>query len=360
MVHFEALQALHGDCFLLRWGADKLAVIDGGPAGVYPNLKKRLDTIAAGNKLGIDLMMVSHIDDDHINGLLALMRDLRDLKENSEALPYNIRRFWHNSFADLVGVKGNTAETAALSSLASNDGELNDWGRQMTDPRTVAVLASVNQGRQLRDLIALFKLEGNKPVGGIVVGAKPPIDVEGLTISVVGPLDDQLEQLRKDWKKAPQSKKAELADYLDESTANLSSIVCLAEVEGKKLLLTGDARGDYVLDGLHEYGHLKSGTLELDLLKVPHHGSNRNIETDFFEALPARHYVISADGKHGNPDRDTLRWLIEAREDDAQYTIHLTNKLPWMKAFFSRMQDGRKFKVNYRPAADDAFIDIAL
>jgi exosome complex RNA-binding protein Rrp4 len=360
MIHFEVLQAKYGDCFVMRWTGGRLAVIDGGPAGVYPILQARLDTIAADKKLVIDLMMVSHIDDDHINGLLALMTDLRDLKDNGEALPYDIRRFWFNSFEEVIGAKGKHAQDASLAALASNSAEMNEWARLMSDERAVAVLTTVGQGRKLRDLIALLKLEGNQPFDDVVVGSTKPVDIEGLKVSIVGPLDDQLEALRKDWKKAPKASKAELADYLDTSTANLSSIVCLVEFEGKKLLLTGDARGDYILDGLHKYGHLKAGeSLELDLLKVPHHGSDRDSAPDFFEALPAKHYVISANGKYNNPDKDTLKWLIEAR-GDAEYVIHLTNELPWMKAFFNRMSDGRNFSVNYRGENDDDFIDIQL
>ena len=46
MLRFEVLQALYGDCFVLRWGEPddvRVAVIDGGPAGVYQtSLKTRL------------------------------------------------------------------------------------------------------------------------------------------------------------------------------------------------------------------------------------------------------------------------------------------------------------------------------
>ena len=88
---------------------------------------------------------------------------------------------------------------------------------------------------------------------------------------------------------------------------NLSSIVVLAEADGKSMLLCGDARGDHVLTGLETAGKLAAGgTLALDILKLPHHGSIRNVDHDFFARLPARHYVISADGRDGNPESATL------------------------------------------------------
>src|SRR4029077_11757707 len=114
--------------------------------------------------------------------------------------------------------------------------------------------------------------------------------IGGLDVTVVGPMDDQLKALKTAWAKAPKAKVADLADYLDSSTANLSSIVCLvtyrsAGAPDRKILLTGDARGDHALDGLHRYGLIQgNGPLALDLLKVPHHGSDRDVAQDFFEA----------------------------------------------------------------------------
>ncbi|MDT5259362.1 MAG: hypothetical protein QOD10_4442, partial [Mycobacterium sp.] len=73
----EVLRARKGDCSLLHYGtaADPgLALIDGGPTDVYkPFLKPRLKELRqeAGltqkrKPLPIDLMMLSHIDDDHV------------------------------------------------------------------------------------------------------------------------------------------------------------------------------------------------------------------------------------------------------------------------------------------------------
>ena len=45
------------------------------------------------------------------------------------------------------------------------------------------------------------------------------------------------------------------------------------------MLLTGDARGDDVLAGLREAGLLRRSPLHVDVLKLPHHGSDRNVET---------------------------------------------------------------------------------
>jgi hypothetical protein len=106
--------------------------------------------------------------------------------------------------------------------------------------------------------------------------------------------------------------------------ANLSSIVALAECGGKRMLLTGDARGDKILQGLESTGLLKkAGTMHVELLKVPHHGSSNNLEEDFFRRVTADHYVFSGDGEHGNPERESMEMLLKAR-GKKPFTIHLT------------------------------------
>jgi beta-lactamase superfamily II metal-dependent hydrolase len=91
----------------------------------------------------------------------------------------------------------------------------------------------------------------------------------------------------------------------------------------KRMLLTGDARGDHVMRGLQDAGVLTGATAHFDVLKVPHHGSDRNVTVDFFRRLPADHYIVSGNGKHGNPEIETLRMLAEAR-GAAPYTVHFT------------------------------------
>lgn len=98
----------------------------------------------------------------------------------------------------------------------------------------------------------------------------------------------------------------------------------IAEVDKKRILLTGDARGDKILEGLEQVNVLKpGGKMHVEILKVPHHGSDRNMKPIFFERVTADHYVFSGNGEHGNPERETLGMLLEAH-GDAEFTVHLT------------------------------------
>ncbi len=337
MLVLEALRARFGDALILHSGTKakpQLTVVDGGPPGVYNDaLRPRLEAIRAERgldartPLDIELMMVSHIDGDHVSGLLELASKLNDRRESGQPLPWRIRRFWHNSFDDIldnddlrVAAGASAMTTASLGEFLHAEGSL--------------ILASVKQGRDLRKLLDALSLGGNMPFKGLVLADGParPVTVGDLKITVVAPRKAELMALQEKWneeikpllrKERSRAGRAEIAAYVDESVHNLSSIVVLVESQGKRLLLTGDGRGDHTLDSLKASKLLKKGKLEVDLLKLPHHGSERNVAPDYFETIVARHYVVSADGKFDNPDVGTLRMISAARRDD-DVTVHLT------------------------------------
>jgi len=332
ILSLEVKQARKGDCLLLHYGTDAdrhLFLIDGGPKKVYaPTLKPRLLQLAgpAGAALIVDVLMVSHVDDDHIQGILDLTKEERDAKLDGKPRLLNVLSLWHNSYDDLVGSKvDEVVETVAehlgeaglkgmipddrieeiLESSDTDDAEVIEAG--------VGVLASIPQGHKLRDDAEFLCWGLNVEMGGgIIAASSDELSLDGdLEIKVAGPLPDELAAFKKkydEWllekAKGQKNAVAQLASYVDESVTNLSSIVVMVTAGGKDILLTGDARGDKILKGLERIDVLKKGgTMEVDILKVPHHGSSNNLDTDFFERIVADHYVFSGDGEHGNPER---------------------------------------------------------
>jgi hypothetical protein len=83
----------------------------------------------------------------------------------------------------------------------------------------------------------------------------------------------------------------------------------------------------------------------------------------FLKLFPADHYVISADGKYGNPDLKTLTGMAETL-GNRTYTVHFTNRTPTMKKALDalekeRQKPGRQFKIRFRDE-DSSFLDIKL
>ena len=357
----EALEAKYGDSLLLHYGEvddPKLIVIDGGPSGVFKKtLLPRLRELREerGEKVPIEILMVSHLDDDHVRGVLDLAEALDE--DDELRADFDVRTLWLNAFEDTVGEGQPLPSEVAPAGL---EGHIE------------AVIASVGQGRDLRDLARKMHWPLNQGFDEIVSApddAGVEVDLDPLRLTVIGPRQAELAELREEWDKKVQklakakpAEAAEIAEYLDESVYNLSSIVCLADVgtgkKRKRMLLTGDARGDKILLGLEAAGELKSDPLEIDLLKVPHHGSSRNLEQEFFERVKAKHIVISANGKYDNPDLETLEMIAAARPDD-DFTLYLTNSDlgdevgPRVEKFLEKKaKDGRDYEVVFRP--DDA------
>jgi beta-lactamase superfamily II metal-dependent hydrolase len=358
MVILEALNALHGDCLLFRYpGPDRnerLWIIDGGPKSetvdgktiaVWKDvLVPRLKQINPETPLPIALGMVSHIDDDHINGIQRLTSTLVAARPGQPAA-VKFARFWFNSLDKLVGPKpaGLTGEavTASLQSLVS---EKNLPG--VDDEHARLIMQSVDQGNALAADLRSLQLDGNKPIAGGFVKAKKgqqKFPIEGADVTVIGPLESRIEALRKAWAKAlkKQTKNARQAALQelflpvksqDKSVPNLSSIVVHVEVGGKKLLLTGDAHGDDVVKAWKELG-LGTTPAIIDVLKMPHHGSIRNTTESFLKFFIADHYVFSANGKYDNPDAPTLEALVKMH-GKRKVVLHFTNEdITWKKPY---------------------------
>jgi hypothetical protein len=338
----DVRRARKGDCLILHYGTKAepgLVLIDGGPSQVYkPQLKPRLAQIRNARGLGsndalpVDLLMVSHIDDDHINGMLELTKELIAAKDAQQPLPLRILSFWHNTFDDIIGNDPSKLTSAVTASFgaASLSGDPDTEG---LDPSAARVLASVDQGFRLRDDARKLTLRINPQFGGkLIMAAKgsKAIDLgKGLKMTVAGPMKAELAALQKTHdaflKKRAEKEKEALAAFTDTSVPNLSSLVLIAEAGKKRVLLTGDARGDKILEGLELIGALKkNASMHVDILKMPHHGSDRNMDRVFFDRITADHYVFSGDGEHGNPERETFEMLLAERGDTDQFTMHLT------------------------------------
>lgn len=340
----EAVPARYGDCLLLHYGdaAQRgLILIDGGPSRVWDKfLEPRLKAVRARRGAGfkIDMMMASHVDDDHVLGLGDFTDAWKTEKTAGRPWPYPVKLAWFNSFERISNAKDIGAVTASVTAstgaaaLDEIDLEKHGIADSETARAGLKVLASVGNGKALRDDLEALRVPINPGFEGRLVrpGGGPKVPYEmgpELRLHVVGPLVRQLDDLQKLFARELKPEAA-LAAYTDGSVPNLSSIVALASYKGKTILLTGDARADYVREGLKTEGLLAAdGTLHIDIFKMPHHGSDRNIAIDFFQQITADHYVASADGTYGNPDRSCIEMLIEARGKDAKYTIHLTYPL---------------------------------
>jgi hypothetical protein len=121
----------------------------------------------------------------------------------------------------------------------------------------------------------------------------------------------------------------------DPSKANGSSIMLLAEFDDQALLLAADGHAPDLataLERLCRERDIASMRLPLAAFKLPHHGSQKNLNRAVIEKTDCRRYLISTDGSgHHHPDHQAvlrvLRYSSQSPELLFNYDSDTTR--PW-------------------------------
>jgi beta-lactamase superfamily II metal-dependent hydrolase len=364
-------QSGKGDCLLLADTGDETRIlVDGGMPDAYSaHVASGISVLRKKKKKDIDLVYVSHIDQDHIGGVLRMLDDEvlwrvhehqvkngnRKHKPPRAPRPPEIGGIWHNGFRDQLPRKAEPIEEtlAAMAPVLSGAelDSLREIGRAQA-----ALTSSVGEAIRVSRRIAANQLNiplNRQAKGKLLMRRKDqkPIKLGNFAITILAPSTKQLEDLRTEWKdwldKATsrtfltklrkQSRADEKAigaadfDHLfamiqlqaeafgdpDSVTPpNLASLMLLVEEGAQSILLTGDGRWDHLVEGLKETGHLDDNgrPFTVDILKVPHHGSRNNVvDTDLLDHVIATHYIFCGDGKHGNPAVDVVELMAKRR-----------------------------------------------
>ncbi len=367
MFKLHVIQAQFGDSLLLEFGTGKpqFILIDGGPGGVYDtSLRPELVRII-GDGGRLEALVISHIDIDHIQGAVDLLAELKSDKDNAKPLFLNIKEVWLNSFSAVIDDTGELIER--MNSLYAIAGQA-----AMESTAAGIAVEGVKEGDRITRFCTMLDINMNPEANkGFFIADPGQTDVNfgNLKFIITGPTQANLDSLKKDWDKWLKEQEKKIANgtfevqaMTDKSVPNLSSLTFLVAGEGKTILFTGDGRGDHLIQGLDMKGLLKDGKFHVDILKVAHHGSDRDTDRSFFDHITADTYVISANGKYDNPDYDTLTWIVEAaKAAERKVKLVVTNNT----------SSTQKLQVEYPPAdwgytivfiADKAFsfeIDLA-
>ena len=128
----------------------------------------------------------------------------------------------------------------------------------------------------------------------------------------------------------------------DDSESNGSSIAFIAEYNGKRAILTGDAHPSVLSDSLKAIrSDNDDEKLNVDVLKVSHHGSKANLNTDIFEHIDCSCYLISTNGKrHKHPNPEAIARIIKFANKPTELIFNYRTK-------YTEIWDNRTWQQNY-------------
>ena len=174
MFKLHVVQAKYGDALILSFGrpaSPHHILIDGGPSGNYAaDLEPALDEIAGkGGKL--DLVVLSHVDSDHVIGVLDLFAAVEEDLVSDRDPRTQIAGLWHNSFERTIDPTGEVAEQMQVMMKMAR-------AANMTMRATADTFYGIKEGNRLRILAQKLKIPSNKGFKGDVLladTAKLPI-----------------------------------------------------------------------------------------------------------------------------------------------------------------------------------------
>jgi hypothetical protein len=329
----ELLPARHGDCIWIEYGGDEVhrILIDGGPIDTFERIQNRLAQTPAGDQ-AFELIMMSHVDADHVEGLVRLFAE--------NPLPLAVEEVWFNGWRQMNQAHGllGPLQGEFLSALLAERAP-RAW--KSGGPAWLVP----NQG-----VLPTHTLEG------------------GMKLTLLSPTPAKLDKMAKAWRKAirkegfaPGDLKAawkalaqrkkffpkkgllgttpDLDALLkkqflrDDAAPNGSSIAVLAEYEGKSILLLADAHPDAVANSIERLCQ-ERGTdcLAVDAVKLAHHGSQHNTSPALLKKIRSPRYLVSTNGdQFRHPDKECIARVLRLGKPSHLYFNYQSKYTkPWL------------------------------
>lgn len=312
----KILKAGNGDSILINFidelGLSRNILIDGGnkKSEYNNNLKCEILDIQS-KKENIDLLIITHTDQDHIKGIYYLLSD-DDINKNI------IKEIWFNSFYP----------TNEFQNSENND---------------ISFIESCKV-QSLIDQLGLIRKSN------IYLPSKKKIDFMNIKFTLLSPYHDDVEKLKEENLKNNPSLdiSSNTNDYkftiselieknsnifidknedLDDKIENRVSIAFLLEYNSKSILFLGDANSDIVVKPLKEILRERNvDKLKVDYIKLSHHASHRSLGFDLLELIDCNNFIISTNGGKANlPNKLTVAKILSRRNRESKDDIFIFN-----------------------------------
>ncbi|WP_261511582.1 ComEC/Rec2 family competence protein [Chryseobacterium paludis] len=311
---FAILPAFHGDCILIKTfdvnNNDFFILVDGGTAQTFRySLKAELKDITH-----IDLLILTHIDSDHIAGLISLFKS--SLIDN-----ITIGEIWMNH-PELVEVENDE-------------------------------LISTKQGDNLKNLI----LEKQPNVKLLEISTlEKSINKSGVEFVILSPTPEIKNELYRQWQASTLAEKEKekvtissqqdtycksLKDLsripfapdkgINDDIFNSSSIAFILRCRDISILLLADSRPEIISESLRSNGFNECYPLNVNYVKISHHGSLNNTSQELLGLIKSDNFIISTNGgtsSHKHPSRETIaRIIFNSQRTDEILNIYFNHQI---------------------------------
>lgn len=296
----EMLDVADADAFIVYVEVDgdiglekKLILVDAGRYHDGDKILSHFNKYYPGRD--IDLAIVTHCDDDHFGGFIRILELMSEYEQNS----IKIRKF-------LINDPRNLGLTTDDFKKANNQDSVDNhlkmiFGKSKKSLLDMIETLKIPKRNAFADVITF-----NDMKIGIPSELEPPFDF----ITVLGPTEEYFKSLiptmRKHGLNSINESSTDINDLYtldenallegvnrvdkDESPNNQSSIILMMDFCGKKYLFTGDA-------GEKAFANMTSKHFQdmanVHWLKVPHHGSDRNLSKEIIQHLNPKIAYVS-------------------------------------------------------------------
>jgi beta-lactamase superfamily II metal-dependent hydrolase len=378
--------ALNGDSFLISSEGTNV-LIDGGYVNTYRNfLKPKFFELQQKQEV-LDLIIVSHIDGDHISGINKF------LEENNTTKIIDIKNIWHNSYRHLQFQEGDGKKFASPSLKRLEEMKITPTLKE--DLLVLEKDISAKEGSALAKLIHEGGYPWNEHFAGSEAAFQKEALVEGnFSFMLLSPNKQKLDKLKDYWLKelyklgyvndifasefiddafefviasAKETKvlreknisassnldfeELVLAEFTeDNAPANGSSISFILQSKSSKILFLGDSHPSVIIESLKLLYTRDEFPLYFDAIKVSHHGSALNTSPELLELIDSEKFLISTNGKSfGHPDTETIARIV-TRKAAYRRTLYFNYPLQ----IVSQINDQKlKEKYNYQCVVSD-------
>lgn len=332
----------------------------------------------------INLLIVTHIDNDHICGVASLLQKVPDLEINK--IIFNC---YHRDKGDEI--KSLTQEQR---SILLNLKKCCPVNTEILDGK-VSAKEAVSLTEQILNNPKWLDAWNVKPV---VAGNVIDLPDGYGSIKVLSPLAKDLDKLEQQfkkefwakfyecysipisddevifeillriWEKNLMKKEAINVSYsrltkdsfahhvkkekiLPISLSNLCSLAIIYEFEDIGILLMGDADPGIVMNSMIEIFHTPL-PVKLDIIKVSHHGSSHNTTIEFATKVKSLHYYFTGGDRVDRPSLESVsRILATLNEEDEVCTLHFNRINQFVKDLYEySIQENCKFSVDLKNA----------